>query len=328
MKQKIIIGLSVTLLLLTIYMIARDLFKSRSSLTQVACCGEDYTELKQIDTALIGYIKIRTIETGTKGLTGITVGKNGDIYSCGNKVVEVFDSSGKRTRTIAIDTAASCLAIDDRDLYIGMGPKVACYDISGEKKTSWEAYNTGGFVTSVAINSPYVYIADAVNKRILKCSEHGRLEKVIGKKDSITGSPGFIIPSMYFDIAFGAFNDLWAVNPGRLQIENYTPSGIMQFAWGEASYDNGGFTGCCNPAHMALLPDGSFVTYEKGLDKIKVFNPTGEFLCMVAGAGSFRGNADFQLGNNNLVKDIATGIDGRIYVLDAYNNIVVFKKKN
>jgi hypothetical protein len=102
----------------------------------------------------------------------------------------------------------------------------------------------------------------------------------------------------------------------------------MQSAWGKPSSENDGFTGCCNPAHMAILPDGSFVTYEKGTDKIKVFDPTGSFLCLVGGAGSFKGKSDFQLGNINLVKDIATGTDGSIYVLDCYNRINVFKKKD
>ncbi len=87
------------------------------------------------------------------------------------------------------------------------------------------------------------------------------------------------------------------------------------------------FTGCCNPAHFALLPDGSFVTYEKGNDKIKVFDHTGKFHAFVAGAGSFKGNPDFLLGRNNLVKDIATDQSGRIYILDAYNRINIFKKK-
>ena len=146
-------------------------------------------------------------------------------------------------------------------------------------------------------------------------------------KTVLPDSPGFIIPSLYFDIAFGAFNDLWVVNPGKLSIENYTPSGHMQSAWGKASSVNNGFTGCCNPAHMAILPDGSFVTYEKGIDKIKVFDPTGSFLVWLPEQAVLKAIADFQLGNINLVKDIATGADGKIYILDAYNRINVFEKK-
>ena len=328
MKQKIIIGSSVVLLLLAVFLIARDLFQKSSSPTEASCCGDDYTVLKRIDTSLIGYTRIKIIETGLKDLSGIALDESQSIFVCGNKVVAVFDTSGRRINRFSIDTAARCITVNGSDLYLGMGPRIAHYKSFGKRISLWKSLNSSGFITSIAINGNTIYAADAISKRILKYTTEGKFIQEIGRKDSLTNSPGFVIPSRYFDIAFGAFNDLWAVNPGRLSIENFTPEGHMQSAWGKASSQNNGFTGCCNPAHMAVLPDGSFVTYEKGIDKIKVFDPTGSFLCLVGGAGSFKGKADFQLGNINLVKDIATGTDGNIYVLDCYNGINVFKKKN
>lgn len=328
MKQKIIIGSSVVLLLLAVFLIARDLFRKSASLTEASCCGDEFTVLKQIDSSLIGYTRIKIIETGLKDLSGIALDENLKIFVCGNRMVAVFDSTGTRTNRFSIDTTASCIALNGSDLYLGMGARIAHYKSFGKKMALWKSYNASGFITSIAINGYNIYTADAISKRILKYTTDGKFVQEIGRKDSLTNSPGFIIPSMYFDIAFGAFNDLWAVNPGRLSIENFTPSGHMQSAWGNVSSVNNGFTGCCNPAHMAILPDGSFVTYEKGVDKIKVFDPTGSFLCLVGGAGSFKDNTDFQLGNINLVKDIATGTDGNIYVLDAYNRISIFRKKD
>jgi hypothetical protein len=80
---------------------------------------------------------------------------------------------------------------------------------------------------------------------------------------------------------------------------------------------------------MALLPDGSFVTYEKGVDKVKVFDPAGQFKSFVAGAGSFKGETDFQLGPyKNLVKDLATDKTGLVYILDAYDRICILKKSD
>ena len=103
---------------------------------------------------------------------------------------------------------------------------------------------------------------------------------------------------------------------------------LFQLSWGNESFEDNGFSGCCNPAHFDILPNGSFVTYEKGIDKIKLFDPTGSFICFVAGTGSFKGNADSLIGSVNLVKDIAAASDGNIYVLDAFNQISVFKKKS
>jgi hypothetical protein len=328
MKQKIIIGSSVVLLLLAVFLIARDLFRKSASLTEASCCGDDYTVLKQIDSSLVGYTRIKIIETGLKDLSGIALDENQTIFVCGNRLAAVFDSTGRRTNRFGIDTAASCIALNGNDIYLGMGPRIAHYKSFGKRISQWRSSNPSGFITSIAIDGNNVYAADAISKRILKYTTEGRFVQEIGRKDSLTNSPGFIIPSMYFDIAFGAFNDLWVVNPGKLSIVNFTTSGHMQSSWGKASSVNDGFMGCCNPAHMAILPDGSFVTYEKGIDKIKVFDPTGSFLCLVGGAGSFKGNTDFQLGNINLVKDIATGTDGNIYVLDCYNRINVFKKRD
>jgi hypothetical protein len=84
---------------------------------------------------------------------------------------------------------------------------------------------------------------------------------------------------------------------------------------------------------LALLSDGSFVTAEKGLDRVKIYNSDGGFVGVVAGPA--------QLGKEGKLKvcntpeecregglDVAIGPDGRIYVLDVTDNVVrVFQKK-
>jgi hypothetical protein len=328
MKQKIIIGLSVTLLLAVVFLIARDLFNSSPSLTAQSCCGDDLTILKKIDSSLVGYKKVKYFETGLKNLSGLTVSQDGRIYVCGNLQMAVFDSSGRRIELFNLDTTASCVAVNGNDVYLGMGAGLAHYNISERKLDHWKPFNSKGLITCIAVNGNYVYAADAVNKEIFKYDNAGKMILEIGRKDSITGARGFLLPSPYFDLAFGTFNDMWVANTGRLRIENYTINGHFQSDWGESSFSNIGFGGCCNPAQLTILPDGSFVTYEKGIDKIKVFDPTGTFKCLVAGAGYFKGKADFQLGNLHLVKDLASGTDGSVYVLDAYNQINVFRKKD
>jgi hypothetical protein len=328
MRQKITIGFAVILLLLAVYLIARDLFRHAPSFTSTACCGDENTELKQIDSTLLGYKRTVCFETGLHNLSGIAVNGKRQIYVCGERQVSIFDSTGNKQGGFVTDSVNSCIALNGNHIYLGMGARVACYDTGGYLYAIWNPYNSHGYITSIAAGNDYIYAADAMNKRILKYMPDGVLVLNFGKKDSLTGAPGFVIPSLYFDIAKGGFNDLWIVNPGRLEIENYTFSGTMRTAWGKAAFEDNGFVGCCNPAHIALLPDGSFVTYEKGIDKIKVFDPMGQFRCLVAGAGSFKGRSDFQLGNNNLVKDLTTGADGTIYILDAYNRVNIFKKIN
>ena len=44
-----------------------------------------------------------------------------------------------------------------------------------------------------------------------------------------------------------------------------------------------GFCGCCNPVYFARRPDGKFVTSEKGLNRIKIYDAKGKFEGVVAG---------------------------------------------
>jgi hypothetical protein len=325
MKQKIIIGVSVLFFLVTVYLIVSDLFQDEATSESASCCGDDIANLKKIDTSLVGYTKVKVINPGIKGLSGIYVGTN-KLFISGNRQMVILDSAQAKPIVVTVDSAINCITSDGKNLYLGIGSQIAQYDMEGNLSAYWKPYSSKGFITSLAVNGNYVYAADAINKIVLKYSTDGQFIKVIGKKDSITGAPGFSIPSPYFDIAFDGFDDLWVVNPGKLELESFNKEGFLRSSWGNASSGNSGFIGCCNPAHMAVLPNG-FVTYEKGTDKIKAFDPAGRFLCFVAGAGSFRNNTDFQIGNLNLVKDLAVNEEGDVYVLDVYNQVNIFRKK-
>jgi DNA-binding beta-propeller fold protein YncE len=326
MKQKIIIGTSVLLLILAVYLIASDLFRHNPGFTSSACCGDDISSYKKLDSSRIGYVRFNVFETGMHDLSGIATDDRDRVFVCGSGTICRFDTAGKKTLEFRTNSTAHCLAIHNTTIYIGTEAGVVCYDTAGNTVGKFYPLNNKGYITSVAADDEFVYAADAMNKIVLKYTVSGDLAAELGKKDSLTGAPGLIIPSLYLDIALGSFNDLWMVNPGRLELEDYSLSGSMRTSWGRNTCSTEPFMGCCNPAHMALLPDGSFVTYEKGIDKIKVYNQAGEFICFVAGAGSFKGNSDFQLGRNNLVKDLTTDSQGTIYILDAYNRINVFVK--
>lgn len=324
MKQKLIIGFSLILLISAVILIGHDLFRKSSAFAPVPCCGDEEISLKKIDSLRTGYFRKSVFESRLKNLTGIAV-TNNQIFVCGNRQVTVFDTSGQRIGGFITDSANSSMAVWGEIIYVASGQRVTGYDLDGNTKASIKSKYKNSFITSVSANDQFVLLADAVNKRVLKFTADGKFLLEIGKKDSTTGATGFIIPSAYFEVSTGGFDDMWTVNPGRREIENYSQSGNLRSSWGNTDAGKEGFTGCCNPAHMALLQDGSFVTYEKGVDKIKVFDATGRFRCYVAGAGSFRGKADFQLGRNNLVKDLTTDSKGNIYILDAYNRINIFK---
>jgi hypothetical protein len=116
------------------------------------------------------------------------------------------------------------------------------------------------------------------------------------------------VPSPFFDLAFGPAGELWVVNPGGHRVQRRSLEGRTLASWGETSLGPEGFSGCCNPSHLTLFPDGSFVTSEKGIPRVTRHGRDGRFLEVVAGPASFAPLA--------LDLDLAVDASGRILVLD------------
>jgi hypothetical protein len=195
---------------------------------------------------------------------------------------------------------------------------VEVYNPDGEQRDIWVSLGSNAVITSIAVSSDMVYVADAGNRLVMGFSKSGRLKTIIGDKKQ--GAPGFIIPSPYFDVAVGPDNTLWAANTGRRKLENYNPDGTLISSWGESSVSIEGFCGCCNPSHFALLPDGSFVTSEKGIPRVKVYSPLGQFAGVVSGPDQFE--------TATVGLDIAVNKWGEILILDPNKECIrVFREK-
>jgi hypothetical protein len=175
--------------------------------------------------------------------------------------------------------------------------------------------------------------ADAGNRLVWRYDRSGKLIRRIGQKDNDRNVPGFIVPSPLFDLKLHRDGLLRVANPGRHRVEAYTFDGDFEFAWGRASAAIDGFCGCCNPCNFALLPDGRFVTCEKGLPRVKVYGSAGEFESVVAGVESFPQNAkacsgegagDCSKGGLDAVVDS----QGRVFILDPVTGDVRLMRRN
>jgi len=115
------------------------------------------------------------------------------------------------------------------------------------------------------------------------------------------------------------FGELWVVNPGMHAIENYTDDGKLRGFWEKSSMNIDGFAGCCNPAEMTIQADGSFITSEKGMVRIKVYDPSGELRSVVAGPDKFM--------EEGKAPEVAVDNNGVIYALDFDKNTIrIFEK--
>ncbi len=263
----------------------------------------------QTDSSRLNYREIGTIAIPANRLHSLAIDPRNILYVAADSTLFILSSEGHEKARIALPEAALCLAAPDgKIVYIGFRDHVAVYDYAGRKKSEWISHGADAVLTSIARSSQFVYAADA-GQRMVWCYDHeGELVRNIGQKDSLRHIPGFIIPSPFFDLVIDSDDQLWVVNPGRHEIEQYTNEGDLRASWGSADPSLEGFCGCCNPTHIALLKDGSFVTSEKGIPRIKVYHASGRLTHVVAGRDQF----DEEVTG----LDLAVDSGDRIYVLD------------
>jgi hypothetical protein len=224
------------------------------------------------------------------------------------------------------------LALAEEQLYIGTRDRVVIADRNGKVRAIWPSLGDNAWITSIALDDEHVYIADA-GQRVVWCFDRkGRFIRRIGDKDPEKDIPGFVVPGPYFDLAMAPDGMLWVANPGRHQIEAYTVKGDRELAWGKFGNNLDDFTACCNPVSFAILADGSVVTCEKGLARVKVYDANGMLTGVVAGPQQLTdvvqliGEKPEQ--RQYYVFDVAVDTAGHVYILDRVRNVVrIFTRK-
>jgi hypothetical protein len=78
-------------------------------------------------------------------------------------------------------------------------------------------------------------------------------------------------------------------------------------AWSSPGMLTPGFSGCCNPAYLAVLANGDLVTSEKKISRVKVYAPDGMLRCVVVPPAALPGEA---------ARPVAADRAGRVLVLD------------
>ncbi|NQT54093.1 hypothetical protein HQ576_18705, partial [bacterium] len=192
----------------------------------------------------------------------------------------------------------------DERLIVGFPDHIAIHRTEGDDVQEWETLGEQAYLTGLAADGERVFAADFGQKTVWIFDADGRL---VGRFGRSSGPDSFVLPSPFFDVAIHG-KSLWVTNPGRQRVEEYSRTGQRLAFWGMASMDVAGFCGCCNPTHIAVMPNGRFVTSEKGLPRVKLYGPNGNFLGVAAGSDRFKD------GTEGL--DLAVDTEGHILVLD------------
>jgi len=286
-----------------------------------------------IDPNLILYEEsLEPINTGFTSTHAVALDSQGSIYIAGDKAVRIFTESGNLLDEIVLPGVPRSLTVaDDGKIYIGIIDHIEVYSRQGKQLASWDSLGRRVLLTSIAVSKNDVFVADAGNRIVLHYDTNGKLINRIGGKDADRNIPGFVVPSPYFDLVMRRDELLRVVNPGLHRIEAYTFDGDFEFSWGKFSSNIEGFCGCCNPINIAVLSDDSFVTCEKGLARIKIYDPEGAFVGVVAGLEQFGVTAHVctipeQCQSGGF--DVAVDAQDRIFILDTFKNIVkIFSRK-
>jgi len=271
---------------------------------------------------------------------GVAVDGKDRIYVAGQGRVQVFDQAGTVLAQWELKEPVRCIAAAAHHfrpgaVYLGYAGRVEIRTEKGEVIGAWPLPVEKAEPTSIALAEKEIFVADAAAQCVHRFDAEGKLLGQIGKPDAARGYPGLILPSPYCDVAVDAEGLLWVANPGLLRLEAYrAQDGRLERFWGGQDLQGAAaFFGCCNPAHFCILPDGRFVTAEKGRVRLKVYSSEGDLLGWVVSPSEWQKLAEADRAGPQAAKpadwterieaaDVAADSHGRIAVLYLANSRV------
>ncbi len=276
-------------------------------------------QYKVVDPELISHKETRNFDLGLLIASDMSLYDRA-LYVSGNSSLVVIPLDGRPATMHEILPRATCLEVDQGNIFVGFSTYVAKYSHEGELLQEWPHLGESTVITNLAIKEDKVFVADAGNRRIVIFNREGEQEgEFEGKAESEAGH-GFIIPSANFDLAVNSFGELWVVNTGKHALENYSDDGRMRGYWDKASFDIDGFMGCCNPARITVMEDGSFVTSEKGIVRIKIYDQSGELISVVAPPALFK--KERSANEEGKAPEVCVDENGVVYALDFDRDVI------
>lgn len=280
----------------------------------------DLDRIRSVDPNLVTYRETKNYPINARHAGGIAVADE-KIYLVADTFLQVFNHAGRQLLKVSLSEPAGCLEVSKQgDIIVGYRNAVALYSATGQEKWRSEPLDERAVITALAKKDGTIFAADAGNRAVHRFTAEGKYIDSFEGKTSIEGNHGFIVPSPYFDLGVNPDGELWVVNPGKHALENYTDEGNLRSFLENISPEIDGFGGCCNPAHIAIMADGSFLTSEKGVVRIKIHAPSGDLSTVVAPPDSFKEDGE--------APDVAVDEQGTVYALDYELNMIrIFEPK-
>lgn len=242
-------------------------------------------------------------------LQAVAVSPEGKVLLGTDSSVFCYNKELRLIWELKTEYPVTSLAVNGDSIFASSLERILIISGQGKLKDEWGPFEDNSIITSVSANNNSVAFADAGNKAVFILDKSGRVQNITGLNDD-----QFIIPSPYFDVALNAENDLFIGNTGHRRIETRTIEGELKNYFGEPGTAPGAFCGCCNPAHFITIPHG-FVTAEKGINRIKILNRSGEFVEYVSSRNKFMRSVPLDLASADGVTIYAANpADSKLYI--------------
>jgi hypothetical protein len=284
-----------------------------------AGCEEDVFEyntakLYAVDPALISHQEVAVWKTAVPSPAFLAALPDGRIAVAGGRQCVVLATNGvEQSRFAWQGSAATAIGVSpDGRIFVGAKDRVVVGGTTGNppvvvQVTEWNSLSEKAHITGLAANSNQLWICDANERLVWRFDFEGRLLGQLPAPDA-PRDQSFVVPSPTFPVVTRNDGFFWVANPGRHQLEHRAAAdGHLVASWSKPGMKTPGLSGCCNPAYLALLPDGSLVTSEKKIARVKIYGVDGTFRSVVAPPSVLPGEEG---------RPIAVDAAGRVLVLD------------
>lgn len=259
------------------------------------------------DRARVTFRTVAVHTTAVDQAACLAVWPDGRFAVAGRDRISVHGADGSRLAEAPLEAGpATALAAAGTNLYVATSDRVTVLDQAGRRRDTWQPLGEEARITGLAATAGAVWICDAGQRRVWRMDPEGRLMGMLPGAGA-PRSETFIVPSPSFDAAAAPDGSFWVANPGRHRLQRHAVDGRLLSSWSNEVQRVEGFAGCCNPAKLAVLPDGRIVTSEKMVPRVKTYQTDGRLSALVIPPGRLSGED---------ARDIGADAAGRIYVLD------------
>lgn len=243
---------------------------------------QEGSNLDQLD-ALDAYEKIpahlpRWVPKDKHSLPGVpqalaSDGK-GQIFAAVGKAVYLLAPDGMTRSRNIFPSEVTALAARGEALAVARAQHLSLFAAGFEGEKNMPSPGDGTRFISIALGEGRVLGLDFGHRAIWAYDLSGRLISRFDLQEGGQG-PGLVLPSPQASLVTLPGGQ-WALgNTGRLRVEVHQADGALSRTWGGAGMALNQFPGCCNPVGLLVLPNGHFITWQKGLRRVLEHNDRG-----------------------------------------------------